>query len=50
MVVVEKEKHLENQVLYITNPAYDALNSENLLVKNDEGHLREHMEQTDIEK
>lgn len=47
---MENEKHLKNQVLYITNPAYDALQSENLLkIKHQENH-RENMNQVDLEQ
>lgn len=40
---MEKEEHLKNQVLYITNPAYDVLRSENLLEANDEENNHEQM-------
>ncbi len=46
---MEKEKHLKNQVLYITNPAYDALHSEDLLEVNDEEVHQKTMDQIDIE-
>ncbi|WP_157256103.1 hypothetical protein [Bacillus timonensis] len=47
---MEKNEHLKNQVLYITNPAYDALQSENLLDAKDNKNHPEHLDQTDIEK
>ncbi|WP_154670413.1 hypothetical protein [Bacillus timonensis] len=47
---MKKEDHVKNQVLYITNPAYDALHSENLLEENDEENHREHTVRSDLEK
>jgi hypothetical protein len=47
---MKKDEHLKNQVLYITNPAYDALQSENLLEDNDEENNYEQMSQMDREK
>ncbi|WP_180271262.1 hypothetical protein [Fredinandcohnia onubensis] len=47
---MKKEEHLKNQVLYITNSAYDALQSENLLEDNNEENNYEQMSQMDSEK
>ncbi|MCC3357298.1 hypothetical protein [Bacillus sp. REN16] len=46
---MKKNEHLRNQVLYITNPAYDVLQSENLLESKEKERLREQMTQTEIE-
>ncbi|WP_180271447.1 hypothetical protein [Fredinandcohnia onubensis] len=40
---MKKDEHLKNQVLYITNPAYDALQSENLLEDHDDEIDREQL-------
>ncbi|MFD1778116.1 hypothetical protein ACFSFW_05505 [Fredinandcohnia salidurans] len=40
---MKKDEHLKNQVLYITNPAYDALHSENLLEDHDDEIDREQL-------
>ncbi|MEH7223456.1 hypothetical protein V7112_06520 [Bacillus sp. JJ1566] len=47
---MKEDQHLKNQVLYITNPAYDALQSENLLESNDAEIHRENFVQSDLEK
>jgi hypothetical protein len=47
---MKKDEHLKNQVLYITNPAYDALHSENGLEESQEQNSREHTCQLDTEE
>ncbi|WP_189655101.1 hypothetical protein [Bacillus sp. HNG] len=46
---MKKDEHVKNQVLYITNPAYDALHSEHLLEENDEENHRKPINKTDVE-
>ncbi len=50
MEFLVKDKHLKNQVLYITNPAYDVLHSENLLDETNEESQREQMVQQEMDK
>ncbi|WP_449540244.1 hypothetical protein [Ferdinandcohnia sp. Marseille-Q9671] len=51
---MEKNEHLKNQVLYITNPAYDALHAESNEETNHDGAQEEkaleQMSQTDVDK
>lgn len=41
---MEKQEHLKNQVLYITNPAYDVLHSEKLVDASDQQNQEEQSE------